>query len=280
MRATSVPGSTCSRLFHSPAVPPPDIGSTILWRCAALRWQNGTDTTSGGRRLASAVRVTDLRKEYVIGAQTLTVLRDVSLDIEAGEIVAVMGPSGSGKSTLLNLVGGLDTPTSGSIVAGEADLATMDDEALARYRRDSVGFIFQSFNLVPSLTARQNVQLPLMFAGIAPAERERRALEALTQVGLAERVAHLPTEMSGGEQQRVATARAIINDPAIILGDEPTGNLDSKTGEEILALIRTMNAAGRTFLITTHDPYVASIAHRIVHLADGAVVDIVTGGGA
>jgi putative ABC transport system ATP-binding protein len=219
----------------------------------------------------------DLRKEYVVGAQTLTVLRDVSLDIEAGEIVAVMGPSGSGKSTLLNLIGGLDKPTSGSIVAGGVDL---DEEALARYRRDSVGFIFQSFNLVPSLTAAQNVQLPLMFAGVAPDERDRLALEALDQVGLAERVAHLPTEMSGGEQQRVATARAIINDPAIILGDEPTGNLDSKTGAEILALIRTMNAAGRTFLITTHDPYVASIAHRIVHLADGAVVDIITGGGA
>jgi putative ABC transport system ATP-binding protein len=240
----------------------------------------GNVSSFGGRRLALAVSVTCLRKEYVIGAQTLTVLRDVDLEIEAGEIVAVMGQSGSGKSTLLNLVGGLDTPTSGSIVAGGADLASMDDEALARYRRDSVGFIFQSFNLVASLTARQNVQLPLVFAGVSPAERDRRALEALAQVGLAERVDHLPTEMSGGDQQRVATARAIINDPAVILGDEPTGNLDSKTGEEILALIRTMNAAGRTFLITTHDPYVASIAHRIVHLADGAVVDIVNGGGA
>jgi putative ABC transport system ATP-binding protein len=177
--------------------------------------------------LEHAVSVTDLRKEYVIGAQTLTVLRDVSLDIEAGEIVAVMGPSGSGKSTLLNLVGGLDTPTAGSIVAGGTDLASMDDESLARYRRDSVGFVFQSFNLVPSLTARQNVALPLVFAGVVPAERDRRALEALEQVGLADRVDHLPTEMSGGEQQRVATARAIINDPAIILGDEPTGNLDS-----------------------------------------------------
>jgi putative ABC transport system ATP-binding protein len=230
--------------------------------------------------LEHAVSVTDLRKEYVIGAQTLTVLRDVSLDIEAGEIVAVMGPSGSGKSTLLNLVGGLDTPTAGSIVAGGTDLASMDDESLARYRRDSVGFVFQSFNLVPSLTARQNVALPLVFAGVVPAERDRRALEALEQVGLADRVDHLPTEMSGGEQQRVATARAIINDPAIILGDEPTGNLDSRTGDEILGLIRGMNAAGRTFLITTHDPDVASIAHRIVRLADGAIVDIVTGGGA
>jgi putative ABC transport system ATP-binding protein len=240
----------------------------------------GNVSSFGGRRLALAVSVARLRREYVIGAQTLTVLRDVDLQIESGEIVAVMGPSGSGKSTLLNLVGGLDTPTSGSIMAGGADLSAMDDEALARYRRDSVGFIFQSFNLVASLTARQNVQLPLVFAGVSPAERDRRALEALAQVGLAERVDHLPTEMSGGEQQRVATARAIINDPAVILGDEPTGNLDSKTGEEILALLRTMNAAGRTFLITTHDPYVASIAHRIVHLADGAIVDIVNGGGA
>jgi putative ABC transport system ATP-binding protein len=227
----------------------------------------------------SAVRTVALRKEYQMGAQTLRVLKDVDIEIAPGEIVCVMGPSGSGKSTLLNLVGGLDTPTSGSIVVDGDDLAAMDDAALARYRRASVGFIFQSFNLIASLSAQRNVELPLVFAGIEPAERVRRATEALELVGLGERREHLPTELSGGEQQRVATARAIINDPKVILGDEPTGNLDSKTGAEILSLIRSMNEAGRTFLITTHDEHVSEIAHRVIRLMDGQVVDIVEQGG-
>lgn len=214
-----------------------------------------------------------------MGASTLRVLNDVDLDLQPGEIVCVMGPSGSGKSTLLNLVGGLDTPTSGSIVVDGEDLAAMDDVALAHYRRDRVGFIFQSFNLIPSLSAQRNVELPLIFAGVDPAERARRAAEALDLVGLGERRDHLPTELSGGEQQRVATARAIINDPSVILGDEPTGNLDSKTGAEILELIKAMNEAGRTFLITTHDENVSRIAHRVVHLMDGEIVRTLDNGG-
>jgi putative ABC transport system ATP-binding protein len=229
--------------------------------------------------MASAVSTVALRKEYEMGAQTLRVLKDVDIEIAAGEIVCVMGPSGSGKSTLLNLVGGLDTPTAGSIIVNGEDLAAMDDEALARYRRDRVGFVFQSFNLIPSLSAQRNVELPLVFAGVDPIERARRASEALDLVGLSERRDHLPTELSGGEQQRVATARAIVNDPSIVLGDEPTGNLDSKTGAEILALIRTMNEAGRTFLITTHDDTVAEIAHRVVRLRDGEVVEVIERGG-
>jgi putative ABC transport system ATP-binding protein len=229
--------------------------------------------------MASAVSTVALSKEYEMGAQTLRVLKDVDIDIAAGEIVCVMGPSGSGKSTLLNLVGGLDTPTAGSIIVDGEDLAAMDDEALARYRRDRVGFVFQSFNLIPSLSAQRNVELPLVFAGVDPVERARRASEALDLVGLSERRDHLPTELSGGEQQRVATARAIVNDPSIVLGDEPTGNLDSKTGAEILALIKTMNEAGRTFLITTHDDTVAEIAHRVVRLRDGEVVEVIERGG-
>jgi len=229
--------------------------------------------------MASAVSTVALRKEYQMGAQTLRVLKDVDIEIAAGEIVCVMGPSGSGKSTLLNLVGGLDTPTAGSIMVDGDDLAAMNDEALARYRRDRVGFVFQSFNLIPSLSAQRNVELPLVFAGVDPAERARRASDALDLVGLSERRDHLPTELSGGEQQRVATARAIVNDPSIVLGDEPTGNLDSKTGAEILGLIRSMNQAGRTFLITTHDETVAEIAHRVVRLRDGEVVEVIERGG-
>lgn len=228
--------------------------------------------------MTSTVQAIALSKEYQMGSSTLRVLDDVDLAVEAGEIVCVMGPSGSGKSTLLNLVGGLDTPTGGSIVVDGEDLASMDDRGLAGYRRDRVGFIFQSFNLIPSLNAQRNVELPLMFAGVEPAERARRAAEALETVGLSERREHLPTELSGGEQQRVATARAIVNDPRIVLGDEPTGNLDSQTGAEILSLIRTMNGAGRTFLITTHDEHVSQIAHRVVHLMDGRIVRIVDNG--
>lgn len=224
------------------------------------------------------VRADGLTKEYPMGEQTLAVLKAVDLDIARGEIIAVMGPSGSGKSTLLNLIGGLDRPTSGTVTINDADLGTMTDDELAAYRQRSVGFIFQSFNLVPTLSARHNVELPLVFAGLDRHERNQRSAAALERVGLDHRIDHLPTQMSGGEQQRVAIARAIVNDPAIILGDEPTGNLDTATGSEILRLIREMNAEGRTFLITTHDREVASIAHRIVHIRDGAITDIEQGG--
>lgn len=225
------------------------------------------------------VRVQGLTKEYEMGGEPLRVLRGVDLDVERGEIIAVMGPSGSGKSTLLNLIGGLDRPSAGSVLIDGAELATMSEDELAAYRQRSAGFIFQSFNLVGTLTARKNVEMPLVFAGSPREERRRRAQAALERVGLGHRVDHLPTQLSGGEQQRVAIARAIVNDPAVVLGDEPTGNLDTATGTGILDLIREMNAEGRTFLITTHDRDVASVADRIVHIRDGEIVRIEQGGG-
>jgi len=229
--------------------------------------------------MSSAVEVRGLGRSYLMGEVVLEVLRDVDLVIELGEVVCVMGPSGSGKSTLLNIVGGLDRPSSGSVLVDGQDLATMDDERLADYRRHQVGFVFQSFNLIPSMTARENVELPLVFAGVAPAERGSRSRAALQSVGLDQRMDHRPTELSGGEQQRVAVARASVNNPAILLADEPTGNLDTHTGLEILELIRQMHSAGRTFLITTHDRNVAeSVADRIITIVDGSIESIELGG--
>ncbi len=229
--------------------------------------------------MTTAVDVRDLRKQYTMGGTVLDVLRGVDLTIEHGEVVCVMGPSGSGKSTLLNIVGGLDRPSGGAVIVEGDDLAAMDDERLADYRRHQVGFVFQSFNLIPTLSARGNVELPLVFAGVARGDRAAQATAALESVGLGSRLEHKPTELSGGEQQRVAVARAVVNGPAIILADEPTGNLDTATGQEILEVIKTMNAEGRTFLITTHDRAVAmAVAHRIVHIIDGSIVDIEQGG--
>lgn len=226
-----------------------------------------------------AVEVRGLTRQYIMGGAPLQVLRGVDLTVECGEVVCVMGPSGSGKSTLLNIIGGLDRPTAGSVIVEGDDLAHMDDERLAVYRRRQVGFVFQSFNLIPSMTARRNVELPLVFAGGSPAERAAKAVAALESVGLGHRLDHTPTELSGGEQQRVAIARAVVNGPAIMLADEPTGNLDSRTGAEILGLIRQMNAEGRTFLITTHDRAIAeTVAHRIVTIVDGSIERIEQGG--
>ncbi|MDY0340810.1 MAG: ABC transporter ATP-binding protein [Coriobacteriia bacterium] len=229
--------------------------------------------------MPSAVVVTQLAKRYIMGGEPLDVLRGVDLTIEYGEIVCVMGPSGSGKSTLLNIVGGLDRPTSGSIIVAGADLAAMDDEQLAIHRRRQVGFVFQSFNLIGTMTARGNVELPMLFSGEPEEQRTARAAAALEAVGLGHRLDHKPTELSGGEQQRVAIARASVNEPAIMLADEPTGNLDTRTGLEILDLIKTMNAEGRTFLITTHDRAVAeAVADRIITIVDGAIERIEQGG--
>ena len=229
--------------------------------------------------MAIAVEVLGLTREYVMGSETLQVLRGIDVTIGHGEVVCVMGPSGSGKSTLLNIVGGLDRPTGGSVLVEGEDLAAMDDERLAMYRRRQVGFVFQSFNLIPTMTARRNVELPLLFAGQSIQERTARAAAALESVGLGHRLDHRPTELSGGEQQRVAIARAVVNEPAIMLADEPTGNLDSRTGQEILGLIRDMNAGGRTFLITTHDRAVAeAVADRIVTIVDGSIESIEQGG--
>jgi putative ABC transport system ATP-binding protein len=229
--------------------------------------------------VSNAVEVVGLTREYIMGGEPLVVLHGVDLAVRQGEIVCVMGPSGSGKSTLLNIVGGLDRPTAGAVVIDGEDLAAMDDERLAVYRRKQVGFVFQSFNLIPTMTARRNVELPLLFAGASPEQRNTRAAAALESVGLAHRIDHRPTELSGGEQQRVAIARAVVNEPAIMLADEPTGNLDTRTGLEILELMREMNAAGRTLLITTHDRAIAeAVADRIVTIVDGSIDRIEQGG--
>ncbi len=199
-------------------------------------------------------------------------MRGVDLEVEQGEFVCLFGPSGSGKSTLLNLIGGLDRFVSGRIQVDQYDLGTLDENELALFRRNQIGFIFQSYNLIPTLTATANVELPLVFAGCELDERQERARAALEQVGLAKRADHRPTELSGGEQQRVAVARALINRPRLVLGDEPTGNLDTKTGQEIIGLLKELNRRdNQTFIIVTHNPEVSEYADRILTLRDGVI---------
>jgi ABC-type lipoprotein export system ATPase subunit len=224
------------------------------------------------------VRVQELTKVFQLGGQRVVALDALTVDVAPGEFVVVMGPSGSGKSTLLNLVGGLDRPTSGRIVVGGRDIAQMDEIALASYRRRMVGFVFQSFNLIGSMTARQNVEFPMLFAGVGPDRRRARSQALLDAVGLAARAAHRPVELSGGEQQRVAIARAMANEPPILLGDEPTGNLDSRTGEEIMELLSALNRAGHTILVVTHDTRIARHADRVVHMQDGRTLRQEPGG--
>jgi len=218
------------------------------------------------------IRVRGLVKDFPLGAQRVRALAGVDLDVAEGDFVVVMGPSGSGKSTLLNLVGGLDRPTGGSIEVEGRDIARLDEIGLADFRREMIGFVFQSFNLVPTMTARQNVEFPLVFAGAPPARRRARAEALLAEVGLGHRVEHRPTELSGGEQQRVAIARAMANAPRIILGDEPTGNLDTRTGEEVLALLGDLNRGGSTVLVVTHDARLAGYADRVFHMQDGRIL--------
>ncbi len=211
-----------------------------------------------------------LRKVYAEGSEAEVVaLQGADMRIGQGEFIAIMGPSGSGKSTLMNLIGCLDTPTSGTYLCDGVDVATLDREALAVLRRDKIGFVFQGFNLLPRMTAEENVAMPLGYAQVPPAERRRLALEALAAVGLAERASHRPSELSGGQQQRVAIARALINRPAILLADEPTGALDSKTGEEILALFKRLRDEGHTVVLITHDAEVAAHADRTYVMRDG-----------
>ena len=211
-----------------------------------------------------------LSKIYSPGTEAeVAALRGVDLRIERGDFVAIMGPSGSGKSTLMNLIGCLDTPTAGSYECDGVDVATLDKEALAQLRRDKIGFVFQGFNLLPRMSALENVAMPLGYAQVPPAERLRRAQEALASVGLGERAAHRPSELSGGQQQRVAIARALINQPPILLADEPTGALDSKTGEEILALFKRLRDADHTVILITHDAEVAAHADRVFVMRDG-----------
>ncbi len=219
----------------------------------------------------SLIRINNLARRYVMGTETVHALRDVSLEIERGEYVAIMGPSGSGKSTLMNMIGCLDTPTSGSYELNGQDVSHMDDNQLAEIRNCEIGFVFQTFNLLARSTALRNVELPMIYAGVPGEERRAKALHALAQVGLADRVQHKPNELSGGQRQRVAVARALVNDPSILLADEPTGNLDSKTGVEIMALFEELAQKGNTIIVVTHEESVARHARRIIRLLDGLI---------
>ena len=222
----------------------------------------------------AAVALRDVRKTYQMGDQTVHALDGVSLTIPRGSYTAVMGPSGSGKSTLMNVVGCLDTPTGGVVEVDGVDVTQLSDAERTSLRGDEIGFIFQTFNLMPQQTARENVELPMTFQGVGRAERRERAADLLERVGLGDRLDHRPNELSGGQRQRVAIARALANDPAIILADEPTGNLDSETEAEILELFEELNAAGNTLLVVTHERVVAEHAERIVHLFDGELEEI------
>lgn len=220
------------------------------------------------------VRTESLTKVYGTTARKVQALHQVSLNIEAGEFVAIMGPSGSGKSTLLYLLGGLEKPTSGNVWMDQADLSTMNDDRLSQLRRQKIGFVFQFFNLIPVLTAQENVAMPLILDGLSRPEANQRADEALAKVGLSERKSHRPAELSGGEQQRVAVARALVTKPALILGDEPTGNLDSRSSDDVVGLLRNIvDEWGQTLVVVTHDPRVAAHADRIIFLKDGQIVD-------
>ncbi len=217
----------------------------------------------------SVIQAIDVKKEYVMGTQTVHALRGVSFDIRKNEYVAIMGPSGSGKSTMMNVIGCLDTPSSGSYILNGTNVNTLTDNELAAIRNKEIGFVFQTFNLLPRSTALANVELPLIYAGMKHSERRKRAIEVLERVGLADRMHHKPNELSGGQRQRVAVARALVNNPSILLADEPTGNLDSKTGVEIMQLFEELHAQGNTIVLVTHEEDIAMHAHRIVRLRDG-----------
>jgi putative ABC transport system ATP-binding protein len=217
------------------------------------------------------IRIEGITKEYVMGQAIIQALRGVDLFIRRNEYLAVMGPSGSGKSTLMNMLGCLDTPSSGRYEFNGKDVASMEDDELAEIRNREIGFVFQTFNLLPRSTSLQNVELPLIYAGVSPEERQRRAAEALMAVGLADRMYHKPNELSGGQRQRVAIARAVVNQPSIILADEPTGNLDSRTGEEIMGLFGRLYDSGHTIVVVTHEEQIAEHARRVVRLRDGVV---------
>jgi putative ABC transport system ATP-binding protein len=217
------------------------------------------------------IETRELWKTYVMGEEEIHALRGVSVEIERGEYVAIMGPSGSGKSTLMNLVGCLDTPSKGSYLLNGKEVAAMNDDELARIRNEEIGFVFQTFNLLPRATALHNVELPLIYAGMPAKDRQERAKQALEKVELMSRATHRPNELSGGQRQRVAIARALVNNPSILLADEPTGNLDSKTGMEIMGVFERLHGGGNTIVLVTHEADIAAYAHRVISIRDGQV---------
>jgi putative ABC transport system ATP-binding protein len=219
----------------------------------------------------SLINIANIKRDFELGTETIHVLKGIDLQINKGEYVALMGPSGSGKSTLMNLLGCLDTPTSGSYILNGKDVSKMNDDELAEIRNKEIGFVFQTFNLLPRTTALDNVALPMIYAGYSKSERNTRATEVLKQVNLADRMDHQPNQLSGGQRQRVAVARALVNKPSIILADEPTGNLDSKTSVEIMKLFGDIHANGNTVILVTHEEEIAEYAHRVIRLRDGLI---------
>lgn len=221
--------------------------------------------------MSNVIEIRDIIRDFQLGQETVHVLKGIDLDIETGDYVAIMGPSGSGKSTLMNLLGCLDTPTAGSYILNGKDVSQMSDDELAEIRNTEIGFVFQTFNLLPRTTALDNVALPMVYAGASKSDRTKRAQEVLTDVGLADRMDHKPNQLSGGQRQRVAVGRALVNKPSIILADEPTGNLDSKTGHEIMNLFDDIHKAGNTVIMVTHEEEVAAHAKRVIRLRDGVI---------
>ncbi|MEO7978183.1 ABC transporter ATP-binding protein [Flavobacterium sp.] len=217
------------------------------------------------------IKITNIKRDFVLGNEIVYVLKGIDLEINKGEYVALMGPSGSGKSTLMNLLGCLDTPTSGHYILNGKDVSQMKDDELAGIRNKEIGFVFQTFNLLPRTTALDNVALPMIYAGYSKSDRNERAAEVLKQVNLADRMDHQPNQLSGGQRQRVAIARALVNKPSIILADEPTGNLDSKTSVEIMKLFGDIHASGNTVILVTHEEDIAAYAHRVIRLRDGLI---------
>lgn len=224
--------------------------------------------------MVTLIEVQNLERFYTMGQETVRALDGINLKIEEGEFVGILGPSGSGKSTLLYMLGGLDQPTKGHITVQGRDITTLDEDGLARYRRQMIGFVFQSFNLISTMTAVENVEFPMIFARVPPKQRYERASYLLETVGLGDRLSHKPTELSGGQQQRVAIARALVNDPSLVLADEPTGNLDSKSGGEVIEFLQRLNQdQGRTVVLVTHDTNVLNVVTRHIHLLDGEIVE-------